>query len=374
MQMSQRQQQTIASAMTVVAGLVIATAILGLLWVLAAFVQRFSEVLLPLAVAGIAALVFQPYYELLHERLGLARPVAVAALFLSVLVPVGLFFTFFGVVIVNELVQFFDRIPVWWSELQQFIAKHLPEVKTFLEENEYGKRLAQMLEGLGPMAAATLEYIAANAVQAGTSVAGWTAAVFGWAVAPVYFVFFLILPRQRPSQLDANLPFLKESTRKDVVFLINEFVSIIVSFFRGQFIIAFLQGVLLSVGFSVVGLEYGLVLGLLLGFLNVIPYLGSMVGLSITLPLAYFQTGGGLSMVIGVLVVLGIVQSIEGYVLTPKIMGDRTGLHPVAIIFAIFFWGTALGGIMGMILAIPLTAFLVVAWRLVREKYIPEMV
>jgi hypothetical protein len=60
--------------------------------------------------------------------------------------------------------------------------------------------------------------------------------------------------------------------------------------------------------------------------------------------------------------------------LTPKIMGDRTGLHPMVIIVAIFFWGTALGGILGMILAIPLTAFLVVFWRLAKEKYISEWV
>jgi predicted PurR-regulated permease PerM len=76
----------------------------------------------------------------------------------------------------------------------------------------------------------------------------------------------------------------------------------------------------------------------------------------------------------GVLVVLAIVQAVEGYVLTPKIMGDRTGLHPMVIIFAVFFWGAALGGILGMILAIPLTAFLVVFWRLAKEKYIPELI
>ena len=75
-----------------------------------------------------------------------------------------------------------------------------------------------------------------------------------------------------------------------------------------------------------------------------------------------------------VLGVFAVVQMIEGYLLTPKIMGDRTGLHPVAIILAIFFWGSALNGILGMILAIPLTAFLVVVWRLAREKYIQEWV
>ena len=74
------------------------------------------------------------------------------------------------------------------------------------------------------------------------------------------------------------------------------------------------------------------------------------------------------------LVVFVVVQLIESYGLTPRIMGDRTGLHPMAIIVAVFFWGSALSGILGMILAIPLTAFLVVFWRLAKEKYIEEWV
>jgi predicted PurR-regulated permease PerM len=74
------------------------------------------------------------------------------------------------------------------------------------------------------------------------------------------------------------------------------------------------------------------------------------------------------------LLVFVLVQVIEGYVLTPKIMGKQTGLHPVTIIVAIFFWGTALGGILGMVLAIPLTAFFVTAWRLGKHKYFTKLV
>jgi predicted PurR-regulated permease PerM len=170
------------------------------------------------------------------------------------------------------------------------------------------------------------------------------------------------------------LPFLKPDTRKDVIYLVREFVNIVVAFFRGQIIIAFLQGLLFAFGFSLVGLRYGFVIGLLLGFLNVIPYLGSIIGLGVALPLAFFQDGGGWQKLLFVLLVFVVVQLIEGYVLTPRIMGERTGLHPLAIIVAVFFWGQALGGILGMIFAIPLTAFLASLLRLVREKYITELV
>jgi predicted PurR-regulated permease PerM len=199
-----------------------------------------------------------------------------------------------------------------------------------------------------------LGILSEKALLAGAGLFGALGSLLSWAVLPIYFGFFLMVEPSRKGDLGQLLPFLKEETRKDVVYLATEFIEIVVAFFRGQLVIAFLQGILYA--------------------LNIIPYLGSIVGLGVSIPLAYFQEGGGLVLVLLVLVVFSVVQLIESYLLTPKIMGDQTGLHPIAIIVAIFFWGTALQGIMGMILAIPLTAFLVVFWRLAREKYIQELV
>jgi len=104
---------------------------------------------------------------------------------------------------------------------------------------------------------------------------------------------------------------------------------------------------------------------------DIIPYLGSILGLSVALPLAYLQPDGGLHLVGICVAVFAAVQLLEGWVLTPRIMGRQTGLHPVAIIVAVFFWGQALGGVLGMMLAVPLTAFFVTAWRFVRHKHSP---
>ena len=92
------------------------------------------------------------------------------------------------------------------------------------------------------------------------------------------------------------------------------------------------------------------------------------MGLGTILPTAFFQPGGGLITVALALCVFVAVQMLEGYFLTPKIMGGKTGLHPTVIIFSVFFWGIALDGILGMILAIPLTAFIAAAYaRLFKE-------
>ena len=374
MQLSERQQRAVAAAVTILAALVILCAVVGLFWLVAEFLKRFSSVFLPLAVGAVAALVFNPYFEWLRRKLRLPAVLALAVVFISILVPVAAFFWFFGALVVDQVSDLVERIPEWWRALVEEVKERWPLVVRFFEENPWGQRIREAVEGQQARLVSGLQEVGETALSAGAVVLRGVGTLLAWAVLPVYFAFFLMADPGRFADLEKYLPFLKPETRKDLVYLAQEFVNMVVSFFRGQLIVALLQGLLFAVGFSVVGLKYGFVLGLVLGFLNIIPYLGSIVGLSVALPLALFQNGGGWILVAWVLGVFAVVQMIEGYLLTPKIMGDRTGLHPVAIILAIFFWGSALNGILGMILAIPLTAFLVVFWRLAREKYIQEWV
>ena len=170
--------------------------------------------------------------------------------------------------------------------------------------------------------------------------------------------------------MTAHLSFVRPSIRDDIVFLVREFVSIVEAFFRGQLLIGLIMGAMLALGFTMIGLKFGLFIGLVLGVLNIVPYLGTITGLAVALPLAFFQPDGGWKLIGLVLLVNMIVQSMESWILTPKIMGAQTGLHPAVVIFAVFFWGTAFNGILGMLLAIPLTAFFVTVWRLARFKYL----
>jgi predicted PurR-regulated permease PerM len=373
-ELSDRQRQVAATAVTILSLVVIFAAVAALVWLAAAFLRAFSHVLLPLVVAGVVALVFRPYYDWLRTRLRLPTPLALAALFLSALIPLVAFGWFFGAIIARQVSDLVSSVPDWFERVQTAVRERWPQVIEFLEQHPVGRRLQGAVEGHQDTLLDGLQFVGTKALSAGAGFVRGIGSLLSWVVLPVYLIFFLIADRKPVAKLEDYLPFLKPATRADVVFLVNEFVNIIVAFFRGQLIIAFLQGLLFAIGFSAVGLKFGFVLGLLLGLLNVVPYLGNIVGLGISLPLAYFQEGGGPWTLGAVLIVFAAVQLIEGYLLTPKIMGDRTGLHPMAIIFAIFFWGAALNGILGMILAIPLTAFLVVFWRLVKEKYIQEWV
>ena len=228
----------------------------------------------------------------------------------------------------------------------------------------------RMLESLQKRGGAFAEKAGEAMIKAKTFLFSFFQKITFLAIIPIYMFYFLGTRRNLLDDAEEQLGFLRPSLRADLIFLAREFVSIVVAFFRGQLLIAMIMGSLYAGGFYLADLQFGLALGFLIGFLNVVPYLGSIVGLSVVVPLAYFQLGGGLETLGFCMGTFVLVQLLESYYLTPKIMGRQTGMHPVVIIVAIFFWGTALNGLLGMITAIPLTAFLIVAWRLLRRKYL----
>lgn len=330
---------------------------------------HFSGVLWPLAVAGIVALILRPLVDTLQHRLKLKRTGAVILLYGMIVLALGAALLLIIPPIVEQALDFINFAPTLWKRAVAYVQQHYPEWIAIWQRQLENPTIRKAVDGL----MAEFRGMISLALPSLKAAGGSLLSVFGFfanlAIIPIYLFFFLLSRREPTNKLGKQLTFLPEPYRDDVVFLIREFISIVISFFRGQLLIALVMGVLLAAGFSIVGLKFGLVIGLFLGVLNIIPYLGTIVGLSIALPLAFFQPEGGWSLVAWVLGVFIVVQNIEGWFLTPKIMADRTGLHPVIVIIAIFFWGTALNGILGMILAIPLTAFFVTAWRLARHKY-----
>jgi predicted PurR-regulated permease PerM len=363
------QRRLVGFALGLVALVGTITLLVGVFIVLSFLVGHFSGVLWPLAVAGIMALIMRPVVELLETKLKLKRLSAVITLYAVFVLLVAGGLVLITPPLIEQVLAFIAYVPEFWKHAVAYVQEHYPEWVEIGRKQLENESIKNAVDGLLDEAKELTKHALPSLKSAGNGLIG----VFGFAthlaVVPIYLFFFLLSSAEPTKNFDKQLPFLKPDVRDDVVFLIREFIAIIVSFFRGQLVIGLLMGALLAVGFTVVGLKFGLVIGLLLGVLNIVPYLGTIIGLSVALPLALLQPEGGMPLVGLVLLVFVIVQNIEGWYLTPKIMSDRTGLHPVAIIVSIFFWGTALSGILGMVLAIPLTAFFVTAWRLVKRKY-----
>ncbi len=367
-------QRRLVGAALAFAAVVGIAALAGLSLVLAGrFVAAFSSVIWPIATAGILALILRPVVSLFERHLRGRRLAAVILLYgLVLLASAGLILAIAPPVI-GQIVDFFAYLPVLWQNSLKWAEEHFPEWLRVARHYLENPSVKAVLDSLTQQAQDILGHVAPSLKAAGAGLFGFFAFVASVAIIPVYLFFFLLSDDTDPTRrLGANLPFLRTGHRDDVVFLVRQFLDIIVAFFRGQLLIGLIMGVLLAIGFSVAGLRFGLALGLIIGLLNIIPYLGSILGLAVALPLALFQPGGGPALLLIVLGIFTAVQMIEGWLLTPRIMGERTGLHPVTIIFAIFFWGHALGGVLGMLLAVPLTAFFVTAWRLLRRKYLTE--
>ena len=153
-----------------------------------------------------------------------------------------------------------------------------------------------------------------------------------------------------------------------VVGLARQCDEVLAAFLRGQLLIMFLLGCIYSTGLFLIGLELALLIGILAGLMSIVPYLGFIVGIAAALLTALFQFQDLMSLVY-VALVFGFGQLLEGSVLTPWLVGDRIGLHPVAVIFAVLAGGQ-LFGFTGILLALPLAAVVMVFVRHLHRSYI----
>lgn len=365
------QKRIVATALTGVALVLILLIILGVFVAIGKFLSTFSSVIWPLAVATILTLLLKPLVQAFQRWLKINRIVAIIFLYsLIVLILLGISLLVVPLIVV-QAINLFESIPAIYEKVLARLNETAPNWLAIIESNISTENLNKFSDQLMTVLKNVLSASGGALKVFGQGVAGFLNWSIALAIIPVYLFFFLQFEEDAVPRLRDFIPFLKKDHQDDVLFLVREFVGMIVAFFRGQILIALIMGIMMGTGFTLAGLKSGFFIGLTLGLLNIIPYLGTILGVSIALPLAYFQPGGGWIVLVWVIAVMVAVQMIEGWILTPKIMGDQTGLHPVMIIFSIFFWGIALNGFLGMILAIPLSAFFVTFWRLARAKYIP---
>ena len=379
--LSLSQKRIIAAGATALALILLIATAYALFVGLHQFINTFKDVLLPLAIAAILATLLRPIITLCEQHTRLSKTQGIILLYLLVLLAIATITVLLVPILFRQVAELIEAMPTIRNNVFLFLQEKTPAAWEWLHA-KLGESPDEYVQNI----VATHSDTITNALKAlpekvgtiGGSIGGFIGSMFGkiaaYAIMPVYLFFILNGDRNVWNDLDKQLSFLPDERRSDLVFLCRQFSDILIAFFRGQIIIGLLLGLVLAVGFGIVGLKFGIVLGIVLGLLNIIPYLGTMLGILTVLPLAYFQEGGGSTLILACAVVFIIGQLLTDYVFTPRIMGDKTGMGPMLIIFSVFFWGVALGGIMGMVLAIPLTAFFLIFWRLARERYLPALI
>ena len=357
------QKKTIAAGITVLALSLVFAFTAFVLWVVFKVISFASSAIIPVVLGFFLSLFFKPYYEWWQRHV--RNPtLALAAMLLTIFVPLGFFLWYAGAVTIDQISNLIRQGPTMANHVVEWFKATFPKSVSLLDQ------LGVRYDNLGDI----YTNYGGAALKAGSGALKFVGGILSALVTLIFFVFFLTSKPRRGSDIVSQLTFLKPETRDFAAEQIDAFVEILVSFFQRQTVICLIEGVYYGLGFALVGLPYGFLIGFMLGVLNLVPLFGTVVCLPVAMPLAYFGVGGSTARLVLVLVVWAIGQVLDGYLITPKIQGNKTGLGYAGVIFSFFFWGIVLGPVLGLLLAIPLSAFCVVLWRALKSKYIRPVV
>ena len=373
---TEKQTRILWFALTALAIASIVLVIVAAVWGLGRVVDLLSPVLWPLAIAAVVACLLSPVVDFFVRR-KLSRPLAIILVFVAAFAVIAGVLASVIPQVVAETQQLAAKVPEYSERLQTRIRDQLAHPPEFL------KRIFPKISGSAtnamtgvkesPFAGAT-DWLKENLPEMGSlllgqlkKVASGFGLLAGLALIPVYAFYFLLEKRGIEKHWREFLPLQDSRAKDETVFILDSISVYLVAFFRGQVLVALCDAVLYTAGFLIVGVNYAFLLGFAAVFLTMIPFLGAIVICLTALLLSFVQYGDWQHPAL-VLAVFGMVQALEGLFISPRIMGNRVGLHPLVIIVAVMTGTTLLGGILGGVLAIPLAA----ALRVILARYIWE--
>jgi predicted PurR-regulated permease PerM len=406
---SPKQAQLMWAALTGLAAALLVALLVALLWGTGRVLHVLSPVIWPLAVAAVIAYLLDPVVDFL-QRKGAPRARAIIFVFaMAFLLIVGLA----GSVVPQIVVETRDlsqRLPLYTKRLrekaedlatnppkwvQKYILPprtpaagtspastnvhaapvvdestiHLTPISTTAPAKTAPPASAPAdLKSVTDLIEKVLPAVSQWLSQTVSIVVWWFGILAGLALVPIYAFYLLLEKRGIESKWTNYLPVADSSFKNELVFVLRSINDYLITFFRGQVLVAICDGILYTIGFLLIGLPYAVLLGVMATFLTIIPFLGAITTCVVALVIALVSSGNW-HQPAQVLAVFAVVQTLEGFVIQPKIIGDRVGLHPLTIIIALMVGTTLLGGILGGILAIPLTAALrVIMFRYVWKK------
>jgi predicted PurR-regulated permease PerM len=381
------QRNTMWTAVTALSITVIGALAVGLIYLMTQVMAFLQPILVPFAVAGVLAYLLEPGVEWL-ERRGLNRQRSVLLAFAVFILAMGGLGWWIVVKLGDPTANLAKRVPVYVAKTRQAVVDFSAKV-----EKDYGVTLlphaaVQPPDATQPVSATTAdsgENFDLQAFLSGdwaktnlpkipgmawafvkSSVGGFLG-VFGFLlsfiIVPLYLYYFLIESAKIQEQWSDYLPLRASAFKDEVVSCLNEINGYLVAFFRGQLFVSVINGIATGIGLVVVGLDFGLLIGLALCVAGIIPYLGIALCWIPAVIIGAVQGGSALIpgdpwwlMPLVVTGVFALVQQIDALFITPRIVGEAVGLHPMTVIASVLVWGLLLGGLLGAILAVPLTA------------------
>lgn len=348
------EQKTLFTAQRLQTALWIGLGLLGL-----ALLYLLRPILAPFLIAGILAYVCSP----LVDRLQAWRLPRTLAVLLVILLLIGLLT---GLVLI--------MVPLL-SEEAGNLAERLPQAVTLAHEklipwlqSKFGWRvrldpaaikalLADNIDNVQPIAQRVLQSLTIG----GRAIFGVVANLL---LTPVVMFYLLLDWQSRKQHIAKAIPL---DWHAQAARIARDIDAVLSQFLRGQMSVMMILAIYYSIGLSLVGLPSSVAIGIVTGFLIFVPYLGFATGFSLALMVALLQFEGW-GPIVEVLIVFGIGQLLESFVLTPFLVGERIGLHPLAVIFALMAFGQ-LFGFVGILLALPASAALLVGLRELRNVY-----
>jgi len=325
---------------------------LGLTTLSATVVWFSTSVFLQLFIAFILAYMLNPTISMLEKR-GFGRTSSILIVFSSAVVLFTGFTLFLAVSISSELSAMQINLPGYAQHLYEITPSALKSYLGIETPARLSQQLNELLQRLRSMSPAQFKPLLELISQAFSSTVGLILTFLGYLIIPVYLFYLLADLHQLKSFLESFIP---ERCRCTYIEKLSEVDRILAGFIRGQLFVCAILAVLYSIGLYFIGIDLAIAIGTLAGAAFIIPYVGTIIGivLSVAMALLKFQD------ILHPLLCLGwfgLVQSLEGMVITPRVVGNTVGLHPLVTLVVLLIGGQ-LFGLMGMLLAVPVSAVL----------------
>lgn len=390
------------AALSGISLVVVIVLVAGALFGLGQVFIALEPVLLPVVISGILAYLLFPATKWVHQKLVKRRIWAV--LIVLLLTAVGI--TGLGFAIVPPLVQQTGDLV---AKRQQILESSIKTGQDLLEKNAFIQQGVDMLyqktlkdagtADLKPEDAKIVEdnptyadkvaailnynssYLTEKIIKwltAGSrAISGVAAFLIGAVMVPVFLFYFLLESERIADSWHDLLPLRSSRFRDEVVETLQQINGYIISFVRGQMLVSLIDGIILGIALKLMGLPYAITIAAAAALLGIIPYIG-MISTSIPALLIAWFTWHDVSYVVGVAAIFIGVSQFDGWVIQPRVIGNRVGMHDLTIMFSVLFWSLVLGGVVGALLAVPLTASIKVlftryVWSTVRPNETNEL-